>query len=113
MRECGGALQQQQGSLDGQKPLSRTFGASRGATISPGRAEEPAGPSAPDTSGEPSADRPHHCLECGKTFRLISSLKKHIRIHTGEKPYPCTVCGRRFRESGHLKHHQDLSTFCF
>uniref|UniRef100_A0A3P9QIR1 Si:ch1073-224n8.1 n=1 Tax=Poecilia reticulata TaxID=8081 RepID=A0A3P9QIR1_POERE len=79
--------------------------ASRGDTVSPGRAEEPAGPSAPDTSGEPSADRPHHCLECGKTFRLISSLKKHIRIHTGEKPYPCAVCGRRFRESGHLKHH--------
>ncbi|XP_043997064.1 zinc finger and BTB domain-containing protein 17 [Gambusia affinis] len=110
MRECGSALQQQQGSLDGQKPLSRTFGASRGDTVSPGRAEDPAGPSAPDTSGEPSADRPHHCLECGKTFRLISSLKKHIRIHTGEKPYPCAVCGRRFRESGALKTHLRIHT---
>ncbi|KAG9351995.1 hypothetical protein JZ751_023246 [Albula glossodonta] len=57
-----------------------------------------------------SSERPHLCLECGKTFRLISSLKKHIRIHTGEKPYPCAVCGRRFRESGALKTHQRIHT---
>ncbi|KAL2094233.1 hypothetical protein ACEWY4_008952 [Coilia grayii] len=55
-------------------------------------------------------DRPHLCLECGKTFRLISSLKKHVRIHTGEKPYPCGVCGRRFRESGALKTHLRIHT---
>uniref|UniRef100_A0A8C2ZBV2 C2H2-type domain-containing protein n=1 Tax=Cyclopterus lumpus TaxID=8103 RepID=A0A8C2ZBV2_CYCLU len=78
--------------------------------VSPGRAEDSAGPSASETPGEPSLDRPHHCLECGKTFRLISSLKKHIRIHTGEKPYPCAVCGRRFRESGALKTHLRIHT---
>uniref|UniRef100_A0A674B791 C2H2-type domain-containing protein n=1 Tax=Salmo trutta TaxID=8032 RepID=A0A674B791_SALTR len=50
--------------------------------MSPGRAGGTAGPST--SPGDPDADRPHHCLECGKTFRLISSLKKHIRIHTGE-----------------------------
>lgn len=108
VRDCGSALQQ--GGLDGQKPLPRTSGVGRGDSVSPGRAEDSAGPSAPDTAGEPSADRPHHCLECGKTFRLISSLKKHIRIHTGEKPYPCGVCGRRFRESGALKTHLRIHT---
>ncbi|XP_041808339.1 zinc finger protein 16-like [Chelmon rostratus] len=108
VRDCGGALQQ--GGLDGQKQLARTSGAGRGDSVSPGRAEDSAGPSAPDTAGEPSGDRPHHCLECGKTFRLISSLKKHIRIHTGEKPYPCGVCGRRFRESGALKTHLRIHT---
>lgn len=106
-RDCG-ALQQ--GELDGQKHLSRTSGRGRGDSVSPGRAEDSAGPSAPDTASEPSGDRPHHCLECGKTFRLISSLKKHIRIHTGEKPYPCGVCGRRFRESGALKTHLRIHT---
>uniref|UniRef100_A0A671YLE4 Si:ch1073-224n8.1 n=1 Tax=Sparus aurata TaxID=8175 RepID=A0A671YLE4_SPAAU len=108
VRDCSGGLQQ--GGLDGQKQLARTAGAGRGDSLSPGRAEDSAGPSAPDTIGEPSGDRPHHCLECGKTFRLISSLKKHIRIHTGEKPYPCGVCGRRFRESGALKTHLRIHT---
>ncbi|XP_069002665.1 uncharacterized protein [Embiotoca jacksoni] len=108
VRECSGALQQ--GALDAQKPLARTSGAGRGDGVSPGRAEDSAGPSAPDPAGEPPGDRPHHCLECGKTFRLISSLKKHIRIHTGEKPYPCGVCGRRFRESGALKTHLRIHT---
>ncbi|KAM4545264.1 uncharacterized protein PAE49_017905 isoform 2-T3 [Odontesthes bonariensis] len=101
---------QRPGGLDAQKPLQRTSGAGRGDTVSAGRADDSAGPSAPDAAAEPPADRPHHCLECGKTFRLISSLKKHIRIHTGEKPYPCGVCGRRFRESGALKTHLRIHT---
>ncbi|XP_036379798.1 zinc finger protein with KRAB and SCAN domains 3 [Megalops cyprinoides] len=67
------------------------------------------GPPSANPGADP-GDRPHLCLECGKTFRLISSLKKHIRIHTGEKPYPCGVCGRRFRESGALKTHQRIHT---
>uniref|UniRef100_A0A665U2W6 Si:ch1073-224n8.1 n=1 Tax=Echeneis naucrates TaxID=173247 RepID=A0A665U2W6_ECHNA len=108
VRECSSALQQ--GGLDGQKALTRTSATGRGDGLSPGRTEDSAGPSVPDTAGEPSGDRPHHCLECGKTFRLISSLKKHIRIHTGEKPYPCGVCGRRFRESGALKTHLRIHT---
>jgi len=101
---------QAQGTLDVQKAAVRTPGAGRVDGLSPARAEDTAGPSASELPVEVSADRPHHCLECGKTFRLISSLKKHIRIHTGEKPYPCGVCGRRFRESGALKTHLRIHT---
>ncbi|KAK2911915.1 hypothetical protein Q8A67_004048 [Cirrhinus molitorella] len=72
--------------------------------------EEPIRRSISELMGEAPGERPHLCLECGKTFRLISSLKKHLRIHTGEKPYPCTVCGRRFRESGALKTHLRIHT---
>lgn len=75
------------------------------------RSEGGVGSGAAMTATDPSGgDRPHLCLECGKTFRLISSLKKHVRIHTGEKPYPCGVCGRRFRESGALKTHLRIHT---
>ncbi|XP_077361687.1 uncharacterized protein LOC144006626 [Festucalex cinctus] len=108
VRECSSSAQQQM--MDGQKPLVRTSEPGRGHNVSPGRADEPAGPSGAEAAAEPPGDRPHHCLECGKTFRLISSLKKHIRIHTGEKPYPCSVCGRCFRESGALKTHLRIHT---
>lgn len=105
MRDCSAAVTPVH--LSDQNMVS---GTSVGASVSPGHAEDTAGPSGMGTSAAPTADRPHHCIECGKTFRLISSLKKHIRIHTGEKPYPCGVCGRRFRESGALKTHLRIHT---
>ena len=30
--------------------------------------------------------KPHHCPSCGKLFKLISDVKRHVRVHTGAKP---------------------------
>jgi len=45
-------------------------------------------------------------LMCDVAFSRSGSLKRHMRLHTGEKPYKCSLCNRSFNESGHLRRHK-------
>ncbi|XP_060766980.1 zinc finger and BTB domain-containing protein 40 isoform X2 [Neoarius graeffei] len=50
-------------------------------------------------------ERPYVCDECGTKFAANSSLKNHMRLHTGEKPYRCKHCDMSFAVAAALSYH--------
>ena len=45
------------------------------------------------------------CSTCGRQFAQPGSLRRHVRVHTGERPYMCASCGRRFASGSALRRH--------
>ncbi|XP_028391026.1 transcription factor che-1-like [Dendronephthya gigantea] len=52
-----------------------------------------------------SGDKPFKCDLCPKSFAQTSSLKSHHRTHSGERPYTCPRCYKTFVHSSALKTH--------
>lgn len=42
---------------------------------------------------------------CGRYFKRLEHLKRHVRTHTQERPYCCQRCGKRFSRSDNLTQH--------
>lgn len=44
-------------------------------------------------------------LSCGRLFKRLEHLKRHVRTHTQERPYECSRCAKRFSRSDNLTQH--------
>jgi len=44
-------------------------------------------------------------FSCGRMFKRMEHLKRHLRTHTLERPYQCSRCKKRFSRSDNLNQH--------
>lgn len=42
---------------------------------------------------------------CGRLFKRMEHLKRHVRTHTMERPFVCDLCKKRFSRSDNLNQH--------
>ena len=55
-------------------------------------------------------EKPHSCSVCGRSFKELSTLQNHERIHSGERPFVCETCGKSFRQRVSYLVHRRIHT---
>ncbi|KAI5790212.1 STE like transcription factor-domain-containing protein [Geopyxis carbonaria] len=64
--------------------------------------------SATVTEVGPYPQKSHSCPipSCGRLFKRLEHLKRHVRTHTQERPYICNYCNKAFSRSDNLAQHR-------
>ncbi|XP_033973923.1 zinc finger protein 699-like [Trematomus bernacchii] len=55
-------------------------------------------------------EKPCVCVTCEKSFNEMSKLKRHMKFHTAEKKYTCKTCGKKFKLNCDFKRHMRVHT---
>ncbi|XP_046391320.1 zinc finger protein 646-like isoform X2 [Ischnura elegans] len=91
------------GSGGGSAAMASAGGSSSSGSLTDGRL---IGTTASQTPVQP--NKPHLCLQCGKSFAQKHGLVQHTKRHSGEKPHTCTKCGKSFAQKYSLSLHSRL-----
>lgn len=52
-------------------------------------------------------DQPYGCINCGKKYKWLDSLRRHQRVECGnkEKRFTCFPCNKKFKYRYELRNH--------